>query len=548
MTIEELLLTVQKPGRYSGGEWNSVRKEWTPDKVKVCLAFPDTYEVGMSYLGMKILYGILNRRSDCIAERVFSPWIDLEAALRSNRIPLFSLESRRPLKEFDVIGISIANELAGTNILNLLDLGGLPIRSSERDDASPLIIAGGPSCYNPEPLAEFIDAFVIGDGEEVIDEIVDAAMRAKKSGVRRHELLSALAETEGIYVPSLCAGENRPVVHKRVVRDFENAYYPVDQIVPNIQIVHDRIAIEIMRGCKHACKFCQAVATYRPCRERSKDKVLEIARKTYENTGHDEISLLSLSSGDHSKIADIITDMNALFRDKAVSISVPSLRIEDVLVGLPSLLSAVKKPGLTFAPEAGSERLRRYINKNIDIDKLYSAVSGSFRSGWRKVKLYFMIGLPTETDEDIAGIADISQKVSELRREVDGKLADVNVSVNAFVPKPHTPFARESMQSIDELARKRSLLIKSVRSRFIKLDFHSFDMSLVESVIARGDRKVSQAIYEAWKRGARFDGWQERFSINTWTESFKAADIDAELYAHRKRGDDEVLPWSFIKI
>ena len=558
--LNELLLQVQKPARYIGGEWNMVKKEWTPDKVKVLLAFPEVYEIGMSYLGLKILYGILNKRDDCLCERAFSPWQDFEDILRKNKMSLFSLESRRPIKEFDIIGISLAYELNYTNALNLLDLGGIALKSSLRGDGDPLIIAGGPACYNPEPISEFIDAFVIGDGEDAINEIVDLY----KSMDSRKKLLRELAKTPGVYVPSLYEveyngdgtiksfkpkEENLPgKIQKRVVKDLDNSFYPTDQIVPYIQIVHDRIGLEIMRGCKHACKFCQAGTTYRPRRERSKKRVLEIALEAYSKTGYEEITLLSLSSGDHSRIREMIEELNSAFKERCVSISVPSLRIEDILSELPALVSKVKKSGLTFAPEAGSECLRRVINKNIDMEKFMEALRESYRSGWRRVKLYFMIGLPTENDEDLERIAKLLYRVSNLRREIDGKDANVTASINAFVPKPHTPFQWEAMEPIDSLLGKKNYLKDSVKSRMIEMDFNSFHMGYLEAVFARGDRKLSGVLYEAYSKGAKFDGWRDHFNFNLWMESFKAIGVDPDFYAARRRNPDEILPWNFIDI
>jgi len=545
--LPEILISVQKPARYIGGEWNSVKKEWDSDKVKVLLAFPDSYEVGMSYLGMKILYGILNNREDCLCERVFSPWKDFEEALRKNGLELFSLESRKSIKDFDIIGISLAYELSYTNAINILDLGNVPKKSCDRTDSDPIVIAGGPSCYNPEPMADFIDAFVIGDGEEVIGEIVEAykGSRAEALGfrVRRKELLEKLAKIQGVYVPSASVPS---VVRKRVVKDLNASFYPTNQIVPFIEIVHDRIAIEIMRGCKHACKFCQAGSTYRPSRERSKETVLKLANEAYNATGYDEISLLSLSSGDHPDILAIIEALNNNFSGKSVSISVPSLRVEDVLKSIPILVSHVKKSGLTFAPEAGTECLRRSINKNIDIEKLFIALKESFRAGWNRVKLYFMIGLPGESEGDLKAIVDLLYKVSDLKREVDGKSANVTASINAFVPKPHTPFQWNAMEGINTLEEKKSFLKSAVKSRKIELDFHSFDMSYLEGVLSRGDRRLSEVIYDAWRSGARFDGWKEFFDIARWKESFNNAGVDPDSYVLRKRPDSEALPWDFI--
>ncbi|MFA5499626.1 MAG: TIGR03960 family B12-binding radical SAM protein [Candidatus Omnitrophota bacterium] len=564
--LDELLIQVQKPARYIGGEWNVVKKEWTDDKVKVLLAFPEVYEVGMSYLGLKILYGILNKRDDCLAERVFSPWTDFEEVLRKNNMSIFSLESRKPIREFDIIGFSLAYELNYTNTLNLLDLGNIPLRSSERDGSDPLIIAGGPACFNPEPMAEFIDAFIIGDGEEVVGQIVEAYKETKRQRDKetKKNLLRRLAKIQGVYVPSLYEVKYNddgtiktfspkeegvpPRVKKAVVQDLDNSFYPTEQIVPYIQIVHDRIMLEIMRGCKHACKFCQAGTTYRPRRERSLGRIIELARQTYSNTGYEEISLLSLSSGDHSNIKEIIEGLNEAFKEKSVSISVPSLRIEDILAKLPVLISQVKKPGLTFAPEAGSECLRKAINKNIDIDKLMAALKESFKAGWRRVKLYFMIGLPTEKEEDLIAMTELLYKVSDSRREIDNKSAQVTASINAFVPRPHTPFQWQPMENIASLNKKRDLLRANTRSRMIELDFNSFQMGYLECVLARGDRRLSGAIYEAWRSGSRFDGWKDLFNFDLWMASFKNNNIDPDFYAARKRPSGEILPWNFIDI
>ncbi|MDP2913162.1 MAG: TIGR03960 family B12-binding radical SAM protein [Candidatus Omnitrophota bacterium] len=566
MDLGELLLTVKKPGRYAGGEWNSVKKEWSDGMIKVLLAFPDLYEIGSSYLGIKILYGILNARDDCLCERAFSPWQDFEEGLRKNKISLFSLESRHPIRAFDIIGFSLAYELTFTNVLNMLDLGNIPVRSRDRTDDDPLIIAGGPSCYNPEPMAEFIDAFLIGDGEEAMPEIIEAYKASRRQGVKtpRQELVRRLARIEGVYAPSLYKVEYNydrtikkfsPVedcvpdrITKRVVKNLDGAFYPTKQIVPNISIVHDRLAIEIMRGCKHACRFCQATATYRPCRERTIGEILRIARESYRETGYDEISLLSLSSGDHTRIKDIIEKLNEEFHGLAVSVSVPSLRIEDVLKDLPILISKVKKSGLTFAPESGSDCLRKIINKNIDMEKLFRAASEYYRNGWRRVKLYFMLGLPHERDEDVLRIPELIYKISNLKRDIDGRSGFISASINAFIPKPHTAFQWKSMDPIEELEHKKEILRGAVKSRFVELDFHSFGMSRLEAILSRGDRSLSQVIYESWRSGARFDGWQDVFNLNIWLDAFKRCGVDDSFYLNRERRFDEILPWDFIDI
>jgi len=566
--LNDVLLTVQRPGRYIGGEHNQKKKEWTPDRIKVCLAFPDVYEVGMSYLGLKILYGIINGRDDALAERVFSPWTDFEAALRARAMPLFSLESRKSLRDFDIVGFSLTYELSYTNVLNILDLGGIPLKGADRSDDDPLVIAGGPACFNPEPMHEFIDAFVIGEGEEVVGEIIDAYRAARRAGAHlsRRELCARLAGLEGVYVPSLyhvayheggtikeCTPNSTGVpgvVKKRVVRDFENAYYPTDQIVPYLQIVHDRIVLEIMRGCPHACRFCQAGPTSRPVRARSVEKVLQLAADTYRHTGYDEVSLLSLSSGDHPQIALLITGLNARMKGRAVSVSVPSLRIEDALRGLPALISHVKKSGLTFAPEVARDCLRKVLNKNIDINLLFKAAEESFRAGWRSLKLYFMIGLPQETAQDVEEIAGLVLRVSKIKKDIDGQAAHVTASVNTFIPKPHTPFQWSAMETIDLLAAKQAVVRKALRpaSKRVELDFHSLEKSRLEAVFSRGDRRLAAAILEAWKRGARFDGWDDRCDYSLWTNAFNASGIDASFYATRRRPFDEILPWDFITL
>ncbi len=565
--LEKILQGVQKPGRYIGEEWNSVKKDWDRVRVHVLLCFPDIYELGMSNLGIKILYGLLNEREDVLCERVFAPWADLEEVLRREGRELFSLESKKPIKEFDIIGFSLAHELTYTNVLNILDLGNIPKRSRDRDPAkSPLIIAGGTCCYNPEPMAEFIDAFLVGEGEEAIQEIIDVYKKsAKKEIVDRDLVLNELAGLQGVSVPSLCdvqykgdgtvdkfyskANGVRPVVRKRVVKDLDLAYYPTKQIVPHIQIIHDRIPLEIMRGCPHRCKFCQASVTYGPKRERSKRRILELAAETYDNTGYEEISLMSLSSGDHGEIKEIIKGLNETFRGKAVSVSVPSLRIEEMVKGLPFLIAEVKKAGLTFAPESGSVRLRREINKKIDIDKLLSAATEAYRAGWRRIKLYFMIGLPTEEEQDLIQIIELIDRVSILKKEIDGTRAFVTVSLAAFIPKPHTPFQLEPMEHIEELKAKKDLLLKRFSPRRkVKVNFHDFEKSYLECIFSRGDRRLSRVLLRAWEKGARFDSWCEHFKMGLWHDAFKELDLDPDFYAYRRRNLEETLPWGFIDI
>ena len=431
MLTEEILLKVRKPARYIGGEWNSVVKDHKDVKCKVVLAFPDVYEVGMSHLGLKILYSLLNDRRDIACERVFAPWFDMEGIMREQKIPLFTLETKSSLKEFDILGFSLQYELSYTNVLNMLDLAGIPLFSSERGDTYPLIIGGGPCAFNPEPMADFFDCFLIGDGEEAALEIADIFIENRKKGGKKEELLKRLADVEGIYVPSI-----PKKVRKRSVLDLDKAYYPTRPVVPYIEIVHDRIQLEIMRGCRRRCNFCQAGVIYRPNRQRSAEKIISLAKKVYENTGYDEISLVSLSSGDHSQIMDIASSIKGSFQDKGISISLPSLRVEDLVSRFPLEMSSGKHTGLTFAPEVGSEKMRKVINKDISPATLKECAYQAFKNGWRRIKLYFMIGLPQEDYSDLDAIVDLAKGISEARKDVDGKLAEINASESVFIPKP----------------------------------------------------------------------------------------------------------------
>lgn len=563
--IDKILLAVQKPGRYTGGEWNSVAKEWHPETLKVCLAFPDIYEIGMSHLGLKILYGILNRERDILCERSFCPWPDFEQQLRQNDIPLFSLESRRSLRDFDILGFSLSYELCYTNMLTMLDLASIPLRSAERGERDPIVIAGGPACYNPEPIADFIDAFLIGDAEDAVLEmaLIVKNVKIKKNPEARKTILRELSSIKGVYVPSMYGTQYTeggsikrffPIdkeapypISKRIVRDLDSAYYPTEQIVPNISVVHDRIALEIMRGCKHRCGFCQACMEYLPARERSAQKIVELAMEAYRSTGLDEISLLSLSSGDYSGIEELIAKLNGNFAGLGVSISVPSLRVEDIVDKLPLLISVVKKSGLTFAPEAASARLRSSIGKNINIEKLFQAAEESYRRGWKRVKLYFMIGLPGETDEDVVKIAELAMSLSDLKRRIDGRPAAIALSVNAFLPKPHSVLENNTMEDMQSLKRKQAILRNAIKSRNIELSIHSIEMSRLECLLGRGDRRVAVLIHEAWKRGAKFDGWKESFNMSIWEEALRAIGMDPEFYITRSVSKDEVLPWDFIE-
>ncbi|MFH1848014.1 MAG: TIGR03960 family B12-binding radical SAM protein [Candidatus Omnitrophota bacterium] len=557
--FEQLLSETERPGRYIGGEWNAVKKNLSGAGVRFALAFPDTYEVGMSYAGYQILYGLLNRREDVACERVFAPWVDFEEKMRANNIELFSLESRAPLAEFDIIGFSLTYEINYTNVLTMLDLAGIPIWSRDRDSKRPLIIAGGPCALNPEPMADFFDAFVVGEAEEAALELVDVYKRFR--GGDRKTLLERLARIKGVYVPGLYnpsyrddgalkalepAAKGIPRrITKRYVKNLDRAFYPVKQVVPYIKVIHDRMVVEIMRGCPFSCKFCQAGRIYKPVRVRSAKKVLELARDIYAHTGYEEISLMSLSSGDYPRMPQLCASVIEQFEGLGVGVSLPSLRSQDILKGLPELISKVRKTGLTFAPEAGSDRMRGLINKKVDIQKMMEACLQAYKNGWEKVKLYFIMGLPGETDSDIEGIAQLAYEVSNLRRKAARGPAEVSVSVTSFIPKPHTDFQNEGMADIETLNARQRMLREKIRGRFIKLKMHDTRMSFMEGVFSRGDRRMSGVIYRAWKLGSRFDSWNERFSFDRWTEAFKESNLDPAFYL-RSRSKDELLPWSHI--
>ncbi len=539
---EELLLSVRKPARYIGNEYNSIKKDWDSADVKFCLCCPDLYEIGMSNLGMKILYHILNAQEGVLCERCFTPWIDMEKAMRDNHISLFSLENKMPLAEFDILGFSFSYELSYTNMLTMLDLSGLPFQAKDRKDGRyPLIIAGGPCVVNPEPLSDFIDMFVVGDGEESAVEIVDVY---KKYKTKKGLLLDEMSKIEGVYVPSLYSGSGK--IKKRTVRSLDKNSFPVKPVIPYIQTVHDRIAIEIMRGCPNNCHFCQARSVYGPVRIRERSQVVELAGDSYKNTGLDELSLLSLSSSSYPGIEKLIKELTGLFLPLGVGISLPSLRIEDTSTNLPSLISVIKKSGLTFAPEAGSDRMLHIINKNIKKEKLFSALREAFSKGWRRVKLYFMIGLPQETDEDVEAIIAFAASIAALRKDVSRQPADIVVNVSSFIPKPHTFFEREAMAGAEELQRKQKILLHMSRPhRYLKLKFNDANISVLESVFSRGDKNLAGPLLSAWKNGARFDAWQETFNFDIWHRAFADCGVNMQNYLAEK-GKDDNLPWSHI--
>lgn len=560
----KILPFVETPGQYIGGEWNSIKKEDSSIDVTVALAFPDTYAIGMSHQGIQILYGLLNERKDTACERVFAPWYDMEAALREHDIPLYSLESFRPLGEFDIIGFSLQYEMSYTNVLNMLDLAKIPLRREERTEKDPLVIAGGPLALTPEPISDFIDIFFVGDGEERLPQFIECFKAMKHSGnlSREEKILSLVKEMKNLYAPSLYEVSydsegviNKmepkqpgvpPVVRGASVSNLGKAYFPESPIVPYVKTVFERISIEVMRGCTQGCRFCQAGMTKRPNRIRSVDNILNISGDCYRNTGHDEISLGALSISDYPHLKDLMTRMGETFNPKDVNISFPSLRVSDELTELPSYLNTVRKSGLTFAPEAATTRLRKVINKNISSEDLFAGVREAYKEGWNLVKLYFMVGLPTEIDEDVEEIANLAYRVSSLRREVKGSVGNVNITVSPFVPKAHTPFQWEPMVSLERLKDIRRVIMSKIRHRRIRIKFSKPERSILEGVFARGNRKLGKVILQAWQDGCRFDAWDDFFDYDKWVSAFEKAGVNENPYLYRERGEDEILPWDHL--
>ncbi|MCL2300599.1 MAG: TIGR03960 family B12-binding radical SAM protein [Firmicutes bacterium] len=544
MDFEPLLARVQKPGRYTGGEPGSIMK--TPGDVllRYAFCFPDTYEIGMSNLAMKILYGLANTREDCWCERCFAPWTDMEALMREAGTPLWALESGDPLREFDVLGFTLQYEMSYTNVLNMLDLAGIPLRGTDRPGLAPLVIAGGPCACNPEPLAPFVDLFVLGEGEEVNNELFDLLAECKRESKSKNEFLRAASQIEGIYVPSFPSKAK-----KRVIRDLDACYFPENFVVPLLEVVHDRTVTELFRGCIRGCRFCQAGFLNRPVREKSPEAVDKQCRALCDATGYEEVSLCSLSTGDYTRLPALLDAMLDWAVPQKINVALPSLRIDDFPPEMMEKLAQVRRSGLTFAPEAGTQRLRDVINKNITEEQILATARNAFSGGWTSVKLYFMIGLPTETDEDVLGIAALAQKVvDEFYRNPDrpkGKGVQVSVSAASFVPKPFTPFQWEAMDSREEIRRKQALLRSAVRSKKIKLTCHDCETSLLEGVFARGGRRLADVIELAWRRGARFDGWDDQFQPSLWAECFAARGIDPSEYL-RARTNDEMLPWEHL--
>ena len=564
VVLEKLLMQVEKPARYIGHEWNIVEK--TDYDYRFALCFPDVYEIGMSHMGSRILYHTINMLDGVYCERCYAPWTDMEAALRKYKQPLFTMETKSPLKDFDIVGFSLLYEMCYTNILTMLDLSQIPFLSKDRSEDDPIILAGGPCTVNPEPVADIFDVICIGDGEDMDNEVIEAARQAKREGLTKRETLKRLAKIEGVYIPAFYevteeAGRFKEIhaiepeaprrVKRRILRDLEHAPYIGQQVVPNMSIVHDRVAVEVMRGCSRGCRFCQAGYIYRPVRERSEETLLQQARELVACTGYDEVSLLSLSTGDYSQLRTllpkIIDDMNA----QKVSVSLPSLRIDSDLRPELEKMQSIRKGGLTFAPEAGTQRMRDVINKNVTEDDLLRAVTDAFEAGWCGVKLYFMIGLPTETDEDIEGIADLARKVSRcyfsLPKEKRGAGFRLTVSASTFVPKPWTAFQWCPQCTLEEIRRKQQVLRNAMKGvRGAELHCHPSVLSVLEAVFSRGDRRLCRVLIDAYRNGCRFDSWAEHFKPDAWDKAFKDNGLTVEEYAHRERTVGEPLPWSVV--
>lgn len=558
--LDRLLITVQKPGRYTGGELNQVVKEWDSVDTHVALVFPDIYDLGISNLGISILYETLNQRDEVLVERAYCPWEDMEALMREENIPLYSLESKHPLSQFDIIGISLPYETLYTNTLNLLDLANIPIHAHDRDEKHPLIIAGGHTTFNPEPMSDFIDAFVIGDGEEVIHEIVDVYRGWRQDRKTRHDLLTRLAGIWGVYVPSLYDIEYHPDgtiksrakkhdgaparIVKRIVTELP--YPPTHPIVPSIDVVHNRISVEIMRGCSRGCRFCHAGMINRPVRERPVDEIVEIIQESLDNTGFEEVALLSLSSSDYTNILSLVDVLQAHFEGQNLKISLPSLRIESFSVDLLEKLRTSRPGGFTLAPEAASDHMRQIINKPIPTEQIIQTTREIYQRGWLTIKLYFMIGHPLETLEDVREIAELCKKILAEGHKVIGRRAKLHVGVSTFIPKAHTPFQWVPCDDISQIEAKQALLKNELRGPGFKLNWTDPWDTMLEALLSRGDRRLGEVIYLAWKNGAKFDAWQDKADRQAWEDAIEKIGVDAAFYTHRQRGQEEILPWDHI--
>lgn len=564
--IEKHLLEVQKPSRYIGGEVGSIIKDKSKVDVRFAFCFPDTYDIGMSHIGMKILYSLKNARENFWCERCYAPDVDFEKIMRENDIPLYALESLDPIKEFDFIGFTMQYELSYTNVLNMLDLAGIPVFAKDRtEELTQIVVAGGPCVCNPEPLADFFDIFILGEGEEVNLELMDLYNEMKKQGANRLEFLKKASQIEGIYVPrfynfeykedgtieKMTVSENAPEkVTKRIIKDFDKVFYPENFVVPFTEIVHDRVSVEVLRGCIRGCRFCQAGFIYRPFREKSPDTIYKEVKCLCENTGYDEVSLASLSTSDHSQIDEMLSKLIDYTAGERVNLSLPSLRVDNFTEELLEKIKKVRKSGLTFAAEGGTQRLRDVINKNVTEEEIMSTCKIAFEGGYSSVKLYFMMGLPTETDEDIIGIAELAQRILDLYYSIEnrhkGRSPQISVSCATFVPKPFTPFQFEPQDTREEIERKQKLLLDSVKSKKIKVSYHDPDVSQLEAVLAKGDRRLCDVVYTAWKMGCKFDSWSEHFKFDVWLEAFEKCGINPSYYANRKAEYDEILPWDHL--